>query len=475
MWYSRNVNNIINSAAIPPKAKTIGLHCLENHEIVKATVENGTVKLPEEPMVAISAEEWFSISNSLEKHHALFYQCWQMGRPFLTKAVQTAGVRFNKKGEYIEFLFNPEYWAHLTEYERLFVISHECLHVVLNHGVRTVSSEDKERTNKSLDIVVNHLLTRSFGFDRALIEDANDLCWTDTIFPGKLVPDNESFEYYYLRMPESLTSKICRILDDHSKLSEDMSDNEGKGWEKIIKKLDEQLTPEEKETIQKAVEKHFQNGEEGKEEGKENGGKRAGAGTGGWTFIKVPKFTRKRKWETVIKKWSLKYIRDDIEDKEQWARLHRRFNLLPSNLFLPSEMEDETQEKTKLPVFLFLDTSGSCYGYKDRFFQCGASLPKDRFNVRLFCFDTAVQETTLESGKIYGGGGTAFDIIEEHIQKLMKTEGIAYPEAVFLITDGMGSSVNPQHSLRWYWFLTPYNDKSYIPKESHVYELRDYE
>ena len=124
-------------------------------------------------------------------------------------------------------------------------------------------------------------------------------------------------------------------------------------------------------------------------------------------------------------------------------------------------------------MWFFLDTSGSCYHLKDRFFAAAASLPERRFNVRLFCFDTAVQETTLASGKIYGGGGTSFRIIEKHIQGEISSKGCKYPE-VFVISDGYGDLVSPQHPSKWHWLLTDNGTKDYISKKSSVHELKDY-
>src|SRR3546814_18475794 len=63
---------------------------------------------------------------------------------------------------------------------------------------------------------------------------------------------------------------------------------------------------------------------------------------------------------------------------------------------------------------------------------------------------TRCPDTTL----FRSGGGTRFDIIEKNIQKIMGIEKSAYPEGVFLITDGVGSSVTPEFPDRWHWFLT---------------------
>jgi len=404
---------------------------------------------------SITSEEWHEISTDLENHHALFYQCWMMGRPFFTDRIETAAVRFNHEGEFIEFLFNPQFWQFLTHYERLFVIAHECLHVILKHGLRTINRTDPEGVNAALDVVVNHTLVRSFGFDRNKIRDNEDLCWVDTIYPHhETIPLDESFEYYYRLLPVGGVKVRC--LDDHSGLCGD--------WGRIIQKLSEELTQEEKDSIRSMLEKNMLGGQN-----------RSPEGIGEWTFVNVGRVAKKRKWENVIKQWSMKYLRQDSQDLEQWARIARRLGTLPQDIILPSEMEEDAFQKDRLPVFLMLDTSGSCVGYKERFWKAGASLPNDRFDVRMFCFDTSVAETTLESKKMREGGGTSFLCIEEHIRKLVRKEGIEYPEAVFVITDGYGDEVQPLKPQNWYWFLTPNNSRNYIPKASKVFELKDYE
>lgn len=413
-------------------------------------------------MDSLTQQEWIEIGRELEDRHTLFDEVWQIGRPIFTDEIETAAVRFSDSGEFLDFMFNPIYWEGLTKYERLFVIAHECLHVILNHGFRTNDGTESPRINKALDIVVNHLLVNSFGFDRSRIRDEDILCWVDTIFKGKpdldTIPTNESYEYYYKLIPESLVVEVY-ILDDHSKLR--------KNSQSIIDKINSRLSPEDKETIKNVIEKHYASESKDAEV--------AGSGFGGWTFAKVAYTPPKRKWETIIQKWSMKYLRQGLDEHEQWSRIARRFELLPNDILLPSEMEDESIEHDRIPVFLFLDTSGSCWKYRDRFFRAGMSLPKDRFLLRLFCFDTQVHETTLESKKIYGGGGTAFHIIEAHIQKLVNKEKINYPEGVFLITDGIGNAVSPAHPERWHWFLAGRSTKTYVPVKSKTYRLDDFE
>ena len=443
--------------------------------------------------VKISNEEWFEISRALEPHHAVFYKVWQMGKPIFNDEIETAAVQFDENGNFIWFHFNPHFWKRLQFKDKLFVICHEALHIVLNHGLRTRDCGSNRRaTNVALDVVVNHTLANNFGFDRNNIEGWQDYCWVDTVFKDKkpLPPENEMYEYYY-----NLFDKVYGdggmgdgegggpgLVDDHEMMGEG-SDN----WDKVIDQLNEGMSEEEKESLKATVNKHFQ-----KSEPKSKKNQPAGVGTGGqWVFSNVGKVKKKAKWETVIKKWSRKYLIDKDKDVEQWARLQRRMAMLPRNMFLPTEMEveDNEKEKTKIDVWFYLDTSGSCWGLKDRFFEAALSLPTERFNVRLFCFDTKVEETTLESRKVYGGGGTAFDILESEIQNELRKGGgtkktldgkevpmiTKYPEAVFVITDGYGNSVKPEKPDNWYFFLTEGGIKSYIDRGCNFFNLGDFE
>lgn len=428
--------------------------------------------------VKISNEDWFEISNALEEHHAVFYKVWQMGKPFFNEDIETAAVQFDENGGFIWFHFNPQFWKRLQLKDKLFVICHEALHIVLNHGIRTKDSGlNRSATNVALDIRVNHTLVTGFGFARENIQDWQDFCWVDTVFKDKkpLPPDDEQSEYYY-----NLFEKVYgdfgmgdgdedgpRTVDDHDLMGEGSGD-----WSKVIDELNNSLSDEEKESLKNTIDKHFEN-----DKGKPSDSKKAGVGTGGqWVFVDA-KVKKKKKWETVIRKWSKKYLIDKDKDVEQWARLNRRMTMLPKNMFLPTDMEvdDSDKEKTKIDVWFFLDTSGSCWNLKDRFFEAALSLPTERFDVRLFCFDTSVQETSLESKKVYGGGGTAFDIMEKEIQKEIQQKGIKYPEAVFVITDGYGTTIKPEKPEKWYWFITEGGIKSYIDRNCNFYSLADFE
>jgi hypothetical protein len=441
-----------------------------------------------EKKTVLTDDEFFAISRSLQNKHAIFYKFWELGAPRFTEAISTACVTFDKEGCQTGFYFNPDFWENNDQYSREFFIAHEMLHVILNHGSRAkdVFKKAKEITNIALDLVVNHTLVNKFDFNREKVNNADSFCWVDTVFEDEEVPDDKSFEFYYNKLKQlsdEFMENMPSLVDDHDGF---WSEEELK---EVIEDLNEFLDDSEKDEILKdVIEKHYQEDDEDKEKDKEGKKNRSATGTGGWVFLSPEKkVVKKRKWEEVIKNWASPYLKSDYREVEQWARVPRRlemFNSYPGqgDMYLPSDMdvEDLFEDDTRIDVYFFLDTSGSCWNLKDRFFKAAESLPEDRFNVRLFCFDTSVQETTLESRKVYGGGGTRFDIMESHIQRVMNIEKIKYPHAVFVITDGYGNPVAPAYSDRWFWFLSDdgwgYGSNTrFIPKESKTFKLKDYE
>lgn len=415
-------------------------------------------------MPDISPSEFFAISRELEQHHAIFYQLWELGRPVFTDSIPTAAVSFNKEGRCINFLFNPAFWDGLSPRVRAFVICHECLHVLLRHGVRTKNCEhsNREAVNIALDIVVNHMLLQMFGFDRKEVDPENKLCWIETIFPGRTdILPGQSFEYYYTRLPDGMQGMQTMLVDAHDFLDGSESEFAKDGLAKSI-------TPQEAEDMQGKLEEVETNVDV---VGKNSPG---AVQLMGRTVVAA-----KPKWETVIKKWSLPFCRTDFDIYEHWARVNRRLVMIPDDAMLPNEMElQDKEERGRIRVYFFLDTSGSCASLAPRFWKAAKSLPKARFDRELFCFDTKIYPISAEdeeTGKLRGFGGTSFSAIENFIQQDMKVKKRPYPDAIFVISDGYGDAYSPQNSKAWYWFLAERGSKAYITAGSKVFRLKDFE
>jgi predicted metal-dependent peptidase len=423
--------------------------------------------------------EFFALSRKLEAHHAVFYQLWEIGKPVFTNSIETAAVRFNKEGHCIEFIFNLKFWKSLTDDQRVFIISHECLHVILRHGIRFIDADgeaERRASNVAMDVVVNELLLEQFGFERKHVDPQSKYCFMESIFKdektGKVRTDidrKQNYEYYFNGLPEA--SKITKyvLVDIHDLMNGDEAGE-------AIGKLNGTLSPEDKESLRKTIEKHFEKNKQDKEKESKERGESAG---GSWRFMDLSAVKPKRKWETVIKKWAEKYIKNDFDYFEHWARANRRIIELPEDVILPSEMEiQDAAEEGRITVYFFLDTSGSCSHLAERFWKASKSLPKGRFDKKLFCFDTKVYEVDEKKGELFGFGGTSFDIIENAIQEdiAKQPEGKKkYPSAVFVITDGYGNEVKPAKPKNWYWFLTEHSSDSCFPKECKKFNLKDYE
>lgn len=432
----------------------------------------------------MNTTEYFEILRELDTRHGVFYHLWDMGNPVFTDSVPTAGVRLDDNGECLEFLLNKDFWDSQNLEQKIFILCHECMHVALNHGYRLFKNAKDNRDfikmNLATDVVINHTLVNKFKMDRGVIDPDNKYCWLDTVFTEEdNVKPGKSSDYYYNRITNKKADESsASTVDDHSCMGNgDESDStdggdEPSNMEDILKELDERLGDEEKDFLNEAIEKN-----EALDNKKGDGGSKEAGSSPGNIFHQVDtrKVKKKRKWESVIKKWANQFLVEKDKDELQWARTNRRMHLISPDLFLPSEMEVEEveTEKKRIEVWFFQDTSGSCSGYRQRFFDAAKSLPEDKFDIKMHCFDTRVYETTTESGKLYGFGGTTFDCIERYILK--HTKDGEYPKAVFIITDGYGNTVLPKVPQNWYWFITPGGSTSYVHNKSHKFDLADYE
>lgn len=433
----------------------------------------------------MGSEEFTEISFALERHHTLFYKLWALGRPVFDDRVPTAQVRFDKIGKCIMFEIGTAFWGTLSFVQKLFVICHEAKHVINNHGKRALdikTAEDRRLANIAMDICVNEDLIARFGFQRDEIDPDDRWIWADKVAKelGLIGLETDcSFEYYYNLLKRHAPPNFgggggtegapgggggMETVDDHDALG-GMSDAD---IEEVMKEIAESgLSEDEMRRIANALNDDKDKNERG-----------CGNQALGQMFSIQPEVVKKkRKWETVIRKWISKAIRIVDRDTSQWIRTNRRMAAVVSDLMLPSDATNDIRapDKHKIKVWFFLDTSGSCISYKHRFFRAARSIPEDKFDMRLLCFDTSVYSTTLKSGAVFGGGGTSIRNVESYILRETIAKGQKYPDAVFLITDADAPPVSPLYPERWYWFLTDKYYERNVPEKSHKFMLKDYE
>ncbi len=450
--------------------------------------------------------EFYQIQESLESFYGLFSALVSAGVPEFDDSIPTACVEFDFFSDTIRFKFNPDFWDELNFEDRRFIVCHEMLHIVLNHGARMkyavmakdsaggISEETRQMANIAADLVVNHMLVNSFGFERSNLSIEKSMVWVDTVFKKEVADTlftNKSFDWWFAYLnqnkkniqpgfnprPDMTIAEIIKALkegrvifvDDHDgyKNAEDFANSLS---DKILEQAG--TNREELTDIMKKLAGDLPN----------PGGKgRPGEPLIPGNIQRVLNFKKvmRRKWETIITKWSLGAIGEKLE--EQWTHDNRRNLLLAkTGLMLPSDDEKEFQKKEKIDVFFFLDGSGSCYHYADRFFKAAASLNPKKFKVRLFCRTTKVTELDPKVAVIKDSGGSDdFRCMENFIQGELKSGKIKkYPSAVFHITDGYDCSdvkVCPQHPERWHWFLSPGGTESWVSTGSKIYKLEDFE
>ena len=432
-------------------------------------------------------EEKIEIATDLQEFHYIFRCFWDLVSIDFTEDAEycsTAMVKFDNDGSCLGLIINKTFWDECNWMSQRFVICHECFHVLLEHSKRFLEYQGKMPESKYIniaaDVVINEMLVKSFGFQREeMHETIQKGCWLNTVFSGVKVSPDESTEYYFNRL-----KKLCDKSEQFKQKCEEMDSFD----KHEIAENDQQQEDLEDElessgfyqNVDSDLLDKIKGSKESDNLAKKSDHKRV-AGVGGGSFVKIKKnkVKVKKKWENVIKKWTLKYRDTDRTQTERWDRIKPAYTELLSDgkLSLPTNnwMLEDMMKSNRIEVYFFLDISGSCFEYKDRFYNAARTLNPKKFKVRLFSFDTSVKELDIKNNNIYGGGGTYFHILEDKIQDVMINENVSYPHAVWVITDGWANNFNPKHPERWCWFLTPDNTKVHIPFKSRIYELKDFE
>lgn len=414
---------------------------------------------------AFDNAEFQDLLDSLLDYHSIFYKFWKICRPVFSKQISTASVSFNANYECIDFSINPDFWKEQSDHNKKFIICHECWHIINLHSYR-VMGKITEASNKAMDIVVNESLVKYFGFNRKEIDPKNEYCWLNTCFESEEEVEGwHNFEYYLNKLKQKQESHEeggGKLISPHDGLNSIPQD--------MLSDMIDGLSEEEVDVIHNIIEDSEHNSR--KEDG---AGQIAGQSYGGLTKeILRKKIVKKKKWETVIKKFEKK-IKITQQEDTHWIHKNRRLANLNFDLLLPCDIEDDTPKNNfeKISTWFFMDTSGSCWSLADRFFTAAKSLDPNVFDVKYFFFDTKVYPANIKSSRVLGGGGTSFQAISRFIYS--KNQNNPY---VWVLTDGFGDDPKiPENQLKkWNWFLSEKNgNTNFIDKKSKIYYLQDFE
>lgn len=461
-------------------------------------------------MDSFNNQDFREIARELEKYEGIFAKLWEIGRPIFDSSIPTACVTFNKVGKFISFHFNPDFWNSLDLKNKCFVICHECTHLILHHGVRMIGF-NRTIANTAEDIVINELLVQKMDFNRKdLIKlktkdgEESDFCWFDTVFSEKNgfssdflegLPKNENFEYYYEILKKQAKEQIEQALKEGRVVLVDGHEGfEGEDMSDILEEAMEGVSTEELESLKKKLNslnkeenKEFKESEESKEKqnkaknGQNPGGQQAGTGSGSLVkVIEARKIVKKKKWETIIKKWVKKMMTETEKEVYSFKKKNKRYEYLlnNSNFLLPALLEEDEidTDKKKIDVICILDSSGSCASLAPRFFYAAESIPENRFNVELACFDTQYYPLNKKDRSLRGFGGTSLSCVSNYIKTNYYDKG-KFPY-LYVLTDGESydhMTIEEKQQYKWNFFLTEGGSTHCIPKGCNIYKLADFE
>ncbi len=426
-------------------------------------------------------------AKGLSHHHQLFYKIFELGEPLFTDRIDTAAVSFDIKTGQTQFLLNKDFYGKLNEHTRLFTVAHEAMHILLEHGLRTIKkNHDPEISNIAQDIVINEMLVNEFGFEQKKLNFEIKICFLNTVFTKDEIKSygiirNGSYEYYYDLIkkikPKNDVGNGASPLDVHGS-GDSVEDVNERGvgsmpevvLDDIVEVASGSLDNKEKKEIVDAIEEAVGKGL----------GLIAGVGSYGEIFAITDYGLKKEsRWEDLVKKKISSLYKKDIKYAETFSHIDRKHYNLSKDMVIPSVRELEGQKsENRYNLYFYLDTSGSCIDYADDFFNLVKTIPTDVFNIKLFCFDNSVYQIDPTKPEVIGGGGTSFSIIEDSILLEVSKEknprlSNKYPDLVFVLTDGYGDNVYPQKDKNWYWLLTPNNTKNCIPKNSNIIGLNE--
>lgn len=427
-------------------------------------------------------EEKLEISHLLRKHHTIFQTFWNIGKPIFSNSISTAAVGFDKFGHVIYLILNPDFWDSLDIVNKAFVIAHESLHVILNHGKRGLEYPDQKLVNIAQDIVINEMLFRDFGFNKYQINGWENYCLVETVFKQEEIRElsihtKGSFHYYMNLLLKAGTEK--ETVDDHSYMQQgssgpsdgqdsqiqSMLDGAEKSGEALMDvmfdEIDEKLQEKEKYQFSKILEEEIKSTKSG------------GSPLGAYLNINPNPVKKKKKWESIVKNHVKSLMKYETVEKDTWITRGRRHALLDEDLLLQGVWNEEVPKKEKYKIVFFLDSSGSCYHLKDRFVDLMKSIPEDKFEIHPFAFDGNVYPIDLKTGHVRGGGCTYFHILDQMVRKITKES--RHPDAIFVVSDGDGNAFSPEKPKLWHWILTPRHSLHWIPKESIKHDMKNFD
>ena len=108
-------------------------------------------------------EEKLELLRGLQPYGNMYYTFLNMSYVQFSDSVPTLGVSATDESrEHILLTINPTFWSQMNKLQKLFLISHECMHVMLSHlprlyGMLSLPEFNKELMNIAADLSLIHI------------------------------------------------------------------------------------------------------------------------------------------------------------------------------------------------------------------------------------------------------------------------------------------------------------------------------
>lgn len=311
--------------------------------------------------------------------------------------------------------FDPEFLKQLSEEQLLFVLKHEVLHCVLQHGSRARGFHTM-LYNIAADIVVNSTLLEAMNVKEFEVLGERAM---------HLTPNGKEGRYFTTeQVYEMLLNKYKDELDNPQKISEKYGDqiDDHRIWGSLLEGTS--LEEEWKEFLKVAL------GDMGPDQGMPPAVRQ---------FAKQLAYESRVDWRSALQDF-VQMTKSDLD--YTFSPPDKRFR--KSKFFLPAF--NEIEEETIDDIWFVIDTSGSIDNKQltelfEEMRMCVEQFPN--ISVKISFFDTKVhgvtefhteyQEIDWKSIVPVGGGGTSFHCIFKYMKEHMKEE---LPTAVVILTDG---------------------------------------
>ncbi len=389
-----------------------------------------------------------AIDSLYEQSHHLATQVSYLGYPEMVEGFpSTAVVAWDDNRKKIKFMFNRKFSEMISDEEFTFIVAHEAMHIINGHLFvlkrafdRLKDKKDRKelRTYKrkfaiASDCVVNDSLTRLYNLPKIelskdvpgrVIYGKNEVgCHTETLSVEDVIhlvpdgpepPENHDLWESFFNENGSLKESFVDALEEFIEKNEQNSS---------MTDADAEMLEDLKDSMADCTDAYA---------------KKAGKGLKS-KIGKIDNMSASLAWEKILFE---KVPRGKFEDT--WARPGRRFMSIWPEAILPDSKNKDIEE-----IFVAIDVSSSINKPMLNLFCAIVKNTPKRFRINAITFDTSCEPYNIFSETIRSGGGTDFHIIENYIQRNCKK----YPKAVFVLTDGMGNRIKPQHPKRWTWLL----------------------